>query len=701
MRRLGWLLALLPVLALAQGVGGSTVSQVGIPYQPVSPVTVGQCLVFAGTAYSNQNCNSGTSTVTPSSVTTFTNKDLTSATNTLPPNLLNLCTLGACGITDGTTIFNNAVTTATSTGQALYLPGGHTINFNYGATTLPTLNGVSLYCDGETSILNFDSSETSSPHTSLQIEGSNVVVQNCNFQTSYTGSRSTQVYSSAISNPATLTNFAIRNNYFNGANGFAAANLQIQGTATYGDVSGNIMSSPSLANPIIFQSAVTFVNVIDNTIYGSGSVAGDTCIEMADYTATTTPALRYFNVIGNNLANCHSHGISVVGGSHINIVGNSMYNIGARGVYVSSESNTSSADNVNIIGNSINGAGVIASDYYIFVNGRTGFPSTDVTVANNVITMTVGVNNLGIQAGACDTASCAIANRVLFSGNHIEGDGTHGGTGIGVRGGQDVSIDGNFISALQNHAIVINGGDSGTLRITNNHLANLSLQTTATYEAIQLQNPGWANQIISGNDYTAGSNSVSKFLTCTGGSPNIYGNQLQTFTNYSCSTGIYSFPLNTPTSVPTGNTTASPQCFDDMLFNTGVHAYAVTLPTGTAVPLGCLIRLSSVNQATVNFLTVAAGGGSDKVVGTTTVMGGQSVIYEAVLNGSAIYWAALGGSALQGYTIANLPTCNAAATGLMSYVTNGVAVPVFLVAVSTTGSTVAPVFCNGTNWIYY
>lgn len=51
-------------------------------------------------------------------------------------------------------------------------------------------------------------------------------------------------------------------------------------------------------------------------------------------------------------------------------------------------------------------------------------------------------------------------------------------------------------------------------------------------------------------------------------------------------------------------------------------------------------------------------------------------------------------------TIAALPTCNAAAQGLRGTVTNGQTTPTFLLAVTTTGAVVAPVFCNGTAWLY-
>jgi hypothetical protein len=54
-----------------------------------------------------------------------------------------------------------------------------------------------------------------------------------------------------------------------------------------------------------------------------------------------------------------------------------------------------------------------------------------------------------------------------------------------------------------------------------------------------------------------------------------------------------------------------------------------------------------------------------------------------------------------GFLIASLPACNSGLEGAFTYVTNGVTSPSYLGTVSTTGSTVAPVFCNGTAWVYH
>jgi hypothetical protein len=53
------------------------------------------------------------------------------------------------------------------------------------------------------------------------------------------------------------------------------------------------------------------------------------------------------------------------------------------------------------------------------------------------------------------------------------------------------------------------------------------------------------------------------------------------------------------------------------------------------------------------------------------------------------------------YSIATLPPCVASLLGTVAYVNNGQASPPYLGAVSTTGTVVAPVFCNGSGWVYH
>src|ERR1700729_2182695 len=85
---------------------------------------------------------------------------------------INLFVEGACGIPDGTTILNAAFATAAITGQAVYHPGGCTINHKYETTNTDlTLNGIEYYGDGLTSVLNSTTTTASDPHNVLYIQG--------------------------------------------------------------------------------------------------------------------------------------------------------------------------------------------------------------------------------------------------------------------------------------------------------------------------------------------------------------------------------------------------------------------------------------------------------------------------------------------------------------------------------------------------
>lgn len=52
---------------------------------------------------------------------------------------------------------------------------------------------------------------------------------------------------------------------------------------------------------------------------------------------------------------------------------------------------------------------------------------------------------------------------------------------------------------------------------------------------------------------------------------------------------------------------------------------------------------------------------------------------------------------LSGYTVATLPTCNAAIKGSMAYVTDATT-PTYNAALSGSGAVIVPVFCTGAAW---
>lgn len=159
----------------------------------------------------------------------------------------------------------------------------------------------------------------------------------------------------------------------------------------------------------------------------------------------------------------------------------------------------------------------------------------------------------------------------------------------------------------------------------------------------------------------------------------------------------------------------------------GVNLYApttiatsVTVPTvygGTAAGATLALASTSNGSPSGDSITLAA---SSIDIGTNStdyvkVAGGASGA-SVTTNGGTLALGANGNNTLvfsstgvptfssaplvPGYAIASLPTCNSAAEGAHAYVTNGQSSPSYLGTVSTTGSVVAPVFCNGSAWVY-
>lgn len=108
---------------------------------------------------------------------------------------------------------------------------------------------------------------------------------------------------------------------------------------------------------------------------------------------------------------------------------------------------------------------------------------------------------------------------------------------------------------------------------------------------------------------------------------------------------------------------------------------------------------ATMTVGTGGTLTVSGSG----VVNANQVNGAAPSTSSAVAatNSSGQIIAATTQAIMSGYIISGLPTCNGGAEGLIEYVTNGQTSPTFLGTVSTTGAVVAPVFCNGTNWLYF
>jgi hypothetical protein len=685
MKRLAIFLA---ALAMATGAYGQQQSSLPFPLTTITAPANNQCLVYQSSSktWVNGSCASGggatvTGSPTAGQVTKFSGAGtitnavagtdyqapLSIATGNLLGNVsgstatpvalplptINLAQLGACGITDGTTIFNAAATAAASTGQALYIPGNCTLNH----TGTLTLNGLTLVGDGVGSILKGTDSASSDPHLALYIQGTGTTVRGINFQTSNTAARSSQVYAAAITVPvgvgATLSQFRIQDNYFTSS--FAGPDIQLAYAGSYGDISRNFMLAGSKSNPMIVQAngaAVTNLTISQNTMTGT---SGDTCIELVDYSNGATIFLQNVLVENNNLEMCGAEGVSAVGGSHISFIGNSIKTVSDRGILILSDVTFTSpaVNHILVKGNQVQAAS--AADAYILVSGRSGFPASDVVVEGNILDITT-TTAAGIKVGACDTCSSADirTSRVDVIGNHINGDGTHGTTGITVRGANDVSILGNDISAIQQQAVYSFVGNSGALKVNNNHFQNLSIASSGANEAVYLGNSGFAIQQVMGNSYVAGANTISHFATCSG-SPtlmmdfNLGANDLSgcSDSNITANGGLGTNFTNFGGRFQiVGTNSAS----GDALYRTG--AGNVCISTG-GVQAGCF-------DASQNLNLVAA-------------------------------------ATLVTKTVATLPTCNSGAKGQM-YAVSDASSPTYNATLTGSSTTWALAVCNGVNW---
>ena len=86
--------------------------------------------------------------------------------------------------------------------------------------------------------------------------------------------------------------------------------------------------------------------------------------------------------------------------------------------------------------------------------------------------------------------------------------------------------------------------------------------------------------------------------------------------------------------------------------------------------------------------------------GITLNASANSLANVSIIPGSSGSILAGGLFILSSYTIGTLPSCSSSIKGANAFVTNGVASPTYLGAVSTTGAANDRVFCNGSGWVY-
>ena len=168
--------------------------------------------------------------------------------------------------------------------------------------------------------------------------------------------------------------------------------------------------------------------------------------------------------------------------------------------------------------------------------------------------------------------------------------------------------------------------------------------------------------------------------------------------NYNTALGWYALNL----SIGSGNTAvgqASLYTNSTGNGNTAVGQASLNLSTGTA---NTAVGSSSGNAITSGNNNVVIGSytGAAAPISATgsnfiVLSDGAGNVRQTIdASGHAIFAATVRTS---GYTIATLP---AGVVGMRAYVTNGQASPTYLLAVTATGTVTAPVFYNGTAWVY-
>jgi hypothetical protein len=200
-------------------------------------------------------------------------------------------------------------------------------------------------------------------------------------------------------------------------------------------------------------------------------------------------------------------------------------------------------------------------------------------------------------------------------------------------------------------------------------------------------------------------------------------------------TGAWAGTAISPSHGGTSCTSASGTCLDNItgfastgiMDRTGAGTYSFTAPgTGVLTALagnvnasGGLVTSLSPTFATAGTMTMPDGGTftsatfsvsanllNSGILEATSGLGATSTSTGAFrVTGSG--GIGVGGAgwfgtyvATGGVAIASLPSCVAGIEGARMFVTNGVTSPTFLGTVSTTGAVIAPVFCNGSSWVY-
>lgn len=354
----------------------------------------------------------------------------------IPNQALNLQQLGACGITDSTTIFNAATALATTTGQPLYIPGGCTINH----TGTLTLTALTLIGDGITSILN----ATNQNPVGVSITAVSITGTAGQFSCTCTNLTVAQIVtvSGSLTGTGTITGYADSTNYYISAtDGTSTFTLQDTTLAP-------IVTSAGSTTGLTFTAAPNLALRVG----GAGAVVRGINFKTTN-TAARSPATNASAILaGAGLTNCsidHNYFTSQFAATDIQFA--------ASGTFC------------EIAFNQIT-VGPLSNPMIFQAWGGLGTAPYNINIHDNYV-----------QAGGVGDTCVELTYAVTYINvehNQFSGCGAHG---ISVIGGQHINIIGNQIQNVVKRSIDLEAAAGFTLAaISDINIIGNNIQGQAT-----------------------------------------------------------------------------------------------------------------------------------------------------------------------------------------------------------------------------
>lgn len=348
-------------------------------------------------------------------------------------------------------------------------------------------------------------------------------------------------------------------------------------------------------------------------------------------------------------------------------------------------------------------------------SGTVTGPAGTWTAANGV---NVAGGGTGITSGTSggipyfNSTSTMASSGTLTANLPVIGGGAGGAPTVGSRSGNTTSFatttgsltSGNCVKWDASGNAVDNGSVCGSLTVGTTTIAS------GTTQQLLYDNAGVVGEITKGNNCVYGTNGTG-VPSCTTTLPSaVVASSLTsvgTLTSLTVSGGTSNFgfantgnfntiSINNAGTSTTANTKAILQAaLTDGLC--GVVCTAQLSVNGNATPFAAFATDSGLTGGF--FISTTAG---------PIQINGKTNLQFQVNSGAAFDCAFTTASActftyavkFPVTTIAGLPACVAGLQGARYVVNNGQTTPTFLGTVSTTGAVVAPVFCNGSAWVY-